>query len=163
MTPSHRDLTHLDESGRARMVDVSAKPETRRTAVARGFIRMEPATLQAIQAGTAPKGAVLAAAELAGIMAGKRTGELIPLCHILPAVSLKVVLTPDPALPGVRAEATARLSGSTGVEMEALTAVSLALLTLYDMVKAMDRGMRIEGIELVRKEGGASGTWEAGG
>lgn len=152
-------LTHLDPSGRARMVDVSEKPGTRRTAVAVGRIVMAPDTLAAVVAGSLPKGSVLAAAELAGIMAGKRTGELIPLCHLLPAVSVEVTLEPDPGLPGIRARATARIAGSTGVEMEALTAVSLALLTVYDMAKALDRGMRIEGIELMRKEGGQSGTW----
>jgi cyclic pyranopterin monophosphate synthase len=156
-------LTHLYESGRARMVDVTDKPETHRTAVATGRIVMRRETLDAMTAGSLPKGAVLAAAELAGIMAGKRTGELIPLCHILQAVSVGVILHPDPELPGVRAEATARVAGGTGVEMEALTAVSVALLTIYDMAKALDRGMRIEGIELVRKEGGRSGVWVRGG
>jgi len=159
MTDGPKPLTHLDSRGRPRMVDVSEKPETHRTAVARGWIRMAPSTLEAVLSGEAPKGSVLAAGELAGIMAGKRTGELIPLCHILPAVGIGVALTPDRGLPGIRAEATARISGSTGVEMEALTAVSVALLTIYDMTKAIDRGMRIEGIELVSKEGGVSGSW----
>lgn len=159
MSDNPPPLTHLDDTGRARMVDVGEKPPTGRTAVARGHIVMEQETLEAIVAASLPKGAVLSAAELAGIMAGKRTGELIPLCHILPAVSIGVTLQPDPELPGVRAEAWARVAGSTGVEMEALTAVSVALLTVYDMAKAVDRGMRIEGIELVRKEGGRSGTW----
>jgi len=162
MTDAPSPLTHLDSQGRPRMVDVSQKPETHRTAVARGWIRMHPSTLDAVLSGEAPKGSVLAAGELAGIMAGKRTGELIPLCHILPAVGIGVTLTPDRELPGIRAEATARIAGSTGVEMEALTAVSVALLTIYDMTKALDRGMRIEGIELVSKEGGRSGTWTVG-
>lgn len=157
MSDGPEGLTHLDDRGRPRMVDVSGKPGSRRTAVARGRIVMQPSTLEAILSGETPKGSVLAAAELAGIMAGKRTGELIPLCHVLPAVSMGVVLTPDPELPGIRAEATARIAGSTGVEMEALTAVSLALLTVYDMIKALDWTMRIEGIELVSKEGGRSG------
>lgn len=145
------------------MVDVSGKPETSRVAVARGRIVMAPSTLDAVLQGNVPKGAVLAAAELAGIMAGKRTGELIPLCHVLPAVGVEVELTPDRELPGIRAQATARVAGATGVEMEALTAVAVALLTVYDMAKALDRGMRIEGVELVHKEGGRSGTWMAGG
>ena len=161
MSDTPPPLTHLDPRGRPRMVDVSGKPETFRTAVAQGRILMTPETLQAVVAGSGPKGAVLAAAELAGIMAGKRTGELIPLCHILPAVSIGVVLSPDPSLPGIRAEATATVAGNTGVEMEALTAVSLALLTVYDMTKALDRTMRIDGVELVLKEGGRSGTWRA--
>lgn len=163
MADPYPSLTHLDEAGRARMVDVSGKADSSRTAIASGRIVMAPATLDAIVAGSLPKGAVFAAAELAGIMAGKRTGELIPLCHILPAVSVEVVLQPDPSLPGVRAEATARVGGGTGVEMEALTAVSMALLTIYDMAKSMDREMHIEGIELLRKEGGRSGTWVRSG
>jgi cyclic pyranopterin monophosphate synthase len=162
MTDGPSPLTHLDSRGRPRMVDVSETPETHRTAVARGWIRMDAATLEAVLSGEAPKGSVLAAGELAGIMAGKRTGELIPLCHILPAVGIGVALTPDRELPGIRAEATARIAGSTGVEMEALMAVSVALLTIYDMTKALDRGMRIEGIELVSKEGGRTGPWTAG-
>lgn len=159
MSDASSPLTHLDESGRARMVDVADKPDSHRAAVATGHIVMQRETLDAIVAESLPKGAVLSAAELAGIMAGKRTGELIPLCHILPAVSIGVTLRPDPELPGVRAEAWARVSGGTGVEMEALTAVAVALLTVYDMAKALDRGMRIGEIELVRKEGGRSGVW----
>ena len=162
MSDAPEGLTHLDPQGRPRMVDVSGKPESRRTAVARGRIVMQRSTLDAVLSGETPKGSVLAAGELAGIMAGKRTGELIPLCHILPAVSLGVVLTPDPDLPGIRARATARIAGSTGVEMEALTAVSLALLTVYDMTKALDWTMRIEGIELESKEGGRSGPRTVG-
>ncbi len=152
-------LTHLDARGRARMVDVGAKPGTRRTALAEGRIRMAPATLAAIRQGEVAKGDVLRVAEVAGVMAGKRAGELIPLCHILPAASVRVEASLDPELPGVRARAVARIEGRTGVEMEALTAVSVALLTIYDMAKAVDRGMVVQGIRLLRKEGGASGVW----
>ena len=155
------DLTHLDSQGRARMVDVSAKQATRRLAVAEGRIRMAPDTARAIRAGDAPKGDVLATARLAGIMAGKRAAELIPLCHPLPGTSVSMELSVDDALPGVIARAEAVVDASTGVEMEALTAVSVALLTVYDMAKAIDRGMRIEGVRLVLKEGGRSGRWEA--
>ena len=155
-------LTHLDARGRPRMVDVSDKPGTRRTAVAEGRISMAPATLAAIEEGEVAKGNVLRGAELAGVMAGKRTGELIPLCHILPAASIRVEVAPDPDLPGIRARAVARIAGRTGVEMEALTAVSVALLTVYDMAKAVDRGMVIEGVRLLRKEGGRSGVWQVG-
>ncbi len=146
------------------MVDVSEKAPTTRTAVAEGRIVMEAGTLERLlEAGGRPaKGDVLRVAELAGIQGAKRTGELIPLCHILPAVSVTVELEPDPELPGVRARARARIQGSTGVELEALTAVSLALLTVYDMGKAVDRGMRIEGIRLLEKGGGQSGEWRAG-
>lgn len=154
-------LTHLDAEGRPRMVDVADKDVTSREAVARGRIRMSPEALEAILEGRTPKGDVLKVAELAGIMAGKRTGELIPLCHVLPAVSLTVELEPDEELPGVRCRALARIAGKTGVEMEALTAVSVALLTVYDMVKSLDRGMRIEAVELTRKAGGRSGSWTA--
>ncbi len=153
-------LTHLDARGRPRMVDVSAKRDTRRTALAEGRIRMAPATLAAIQEGAVSKGHVLRVAEVAGVMAGKRTGELIPLCHLLPGASIQVEVVPEPDLPGVRARAVARIEGQTGVEMEALTAVSVALLTVYDMAKAVDRGMVIEGVRLLRKEGGRSGVWQ---
>lgn len=153
--------THLDDEGAARMVDVTAKDETVRVAVAVGRIRMEPATLEALVEGRTPKGEALAVARIAGIQAGKRTDQLIPLCHALPGASVTVTLEPDAALPGIRARAEARYRGRTGVEMEALTAVSVALLTLYDMCKAMDRGMVLEAVHLVRKEGGKSGTWEA--
>jgi cyclic pyranopterin phosphate synthase len=159
MNSPDRDLTHLDSQGRARMVDVSGKSESNRRAVAEGYIRMAPATLAAIQAGNGPKGEVLQVARLAGIQAGKRTGELIPLCHILPGASLSVELEPDQALPGIRVRATASIQGRTGVEMEALTATSIALVTIYDMVKALDRGMVMGDIRLVSKEGGASGSW----
>jgi cyclic pyranopterin phosphate synthase len=154
-------LTHVDAAGQARMVDVSAKPATRRRAVAEGRIRMAADTARRIAAGDAPKGDVLGTARLAGIMAGKRAAELIPLCHPLPGATLSVDLTVDEALPGVRARAEALVEASTGVEMEALTAVSVALLTVYDMAKALDRGMVIEGVRLVLKEGGRSGRWEA--
>jgi cyclic pyranopterin phosphate synthase len=154
-------LTHVDAEGRATMVDVTSKATTRRVALAEGAIVMEEATLSAILSGRTKKGDPLQVAELAGIMAGKKTADLIPLCHALPGASVHVTLEADPALPGVRARAQATYAGQTGVEMEALTAVSVALLTVYDMVKAIDRGMRIEGIRLLSKEGGASGRWSA--
>lgn len=154
-------FTHLDAEGRPRMVDVGDKEVTRRVAVAEGRIVTSAATVRAIAEGTAPKGNVLLVAQLAGITGAKRTADLIPLCHSLPLSSVEVELEVDEALPGVRARATARVEGRTGVEMEALTAVSVALLTIYDMCKARDRGMRMEAIRLVRKEGGRSGTWEA--
>jgi cyclic pyranopterin phosphate synthase len=156
-------FTHLDEQGRPRMVDVGEKPVTRRAAVAEGHIRTSRDTLSAITSGTAPKGDVLTVARLAGIMGAKRTADLIPLCHTLPLDAVEVELTPDESLPGIRARATARVEAKTGVEMEALTAVSCALLTVYDMCKARDRGMVMDGIRLVRKEGGRSGTWQEGG
>jgi cyclic pyranopterin phosphate synthase len=154
-------LTHFDDEGRPRMVDVTAKGVTVRSATALGHIVMLPATLARIRTGDTPKGNPLQVAELAGIMAGKRTADLIPLCHQLPGASIEVTLHADEDLPGVVAQATARIGGQTGVEMEALTAVSVALLTVYDMVKAVDRGMRIESIRLVAKEGGRSGAWSA--
>ena len=156
-------FTHLDESGRPRMVDVGGKAVTRRIAVAEGKIRMAPETLRAIVAGDTPKGNVLLIAQLAGITGAKRTPELIPLCHSVPLTSVEVDVKPDDALPGIRVTATVGVEARTGVEMEALTAVSCALLTVYDMCKARDRGMAIEGVRLLRKEGGRSGTWEAGG
>jgi cyclic pyranopterin phosphate synthase len=155
-------LTHMDEEGRPRMVDVSGKDVTARTARARGRIVMSPDTLRRIREGATDKGDVLKVAELAGIMGGKKTADLIPLCHQLPGASVEVELALDDDLPGVVATATARIAGQTGVEMEALTAVSVALLTVYDMVKAVDRGMRLEAIRLVSKEGGRSGSWSAG-
>ena len=154
-------LTHLDAEGRARMVDVTDKSATHRRAVAEGRIVMAASTLERIVAGDTPKGDVLRTAELAGVMGGKRTSDLIPLCHALPGASIRVTLEPDAALPGVRARAEAAVTDRTGVEMEALTAVSVALLTVYDMAKAVDRGMRIEGIRLLEKEGGRSGSWKA--
>ncbi|WP_336977119.1 cyclic pyranopterin monophosphate synthase MoaC [Altererythrobacter fulvus] len=152
-------LTHLDESGAARMVDVGAKAETARKAVATGRIRMSPEALDAIREGDAPKGDVLAAARIAGIMAAKKTGELIPLCHplSLDAVTVDFTFEDD----GVRATATASLTGKTGIEMEAMTATSIALLTVYDMAKAFDKGMVIEGVRLLAKSGGKSGEWRA--
>ena len=156
-------LTHFDESGRPRMVDVTGKDVTARVAVAEGRLAMAPETLERILSGRTPKGNPLQVAEVAGIMGGKRTAELIPLCHQLPGASIEVSVDPDPGLPGVVVRAEARIAGQTGVEMEALTAVSVALLALYDMVKGIDRGMRIDGIRLLRKEGGRSGTWTAAG
>jgi cyclic pyranopterin phosphate synthase len=155
------DLTHYDEKGRPRMVDVTAKDPTNRVAVAEGRIVMSPETLARIRRRETSKGDPLLVAELAGIMGGKRTADLIPLCHALPGATVSVALELDEALPGVVARAEARVSGPTGVEMEALTAVSVALLTVYDMLKAVDRGMRIEGVRLLHKEGGRSGTWSA--
>lgn len=153
-------LTHLDEDGRARMVDVSGKEATARTARAVGSLTCLPATLEQVKAGTSPKGAVIAAAELAGIMAAKRTAELIPLCHPLPLAKAAVRVEPDDALPGFRVEAEVRTNGVTGVEMEALTAVSVACLTLFDMLKAIDRSMVIGGIKVLSKSGGKSGDWK---
>jgi cyclic pyranopterin phosphate synthase len=158
---SAEKLTHFDAAGNAQMVDVSDKAVTDRTAVARGRVVMAPDTLSLILAGQAKKGDVLGVAQLAGIMGAKRTADLIPLCHPLALTKVALVLTPDPALPGIRIEATVKTSGQTGVEMEALTAVSTAALTVYDMVKAVDRGMRIENIHLALKEGGKSGRYEA--
>lgn len=151
--------THLDEAGNARMVDVTAKDSTRRVAVASGWIRMAPETLTALVEDRTPKGEAMTVARIAGIQAGKRTDQLIPLCHALPGASVSVELEPDDALPGVRCTAEARYAGKTGVEMEALTAVSVTLLTLYDMLKALDRGMEMGEIRLERKAGGASGDW----
>ena len=150
-------LTHLDSSGRARMVDISAKADTARVAVARGSVRMRPETLALIQSGRVEKGDVLAVARLAGVMAAKKTHELIPLCHPLLITDLDVQLYPDEGESAVHIEASVRSMGKTGVEMEALTAVAVAALTVYDMCKAADRAMRIEGVRLVRKSGGKSG------
>ena len=154
-------LTHIGEAGEARMVDVSEKAETERLAVAEGLVVMQPATLALIVEGNAKKGDVLGTARIAGIMAAKRTHDLIPLCHPLALSAVSVELEPVGELPGVRVRATVKLKGQTGVEMEALTAVSIACLTVYDMVKAADRGMRIEAIRLVSKSGGKSGAFEA--
>ena len=152
-------LTHLDSQGQARMVDVGGKPETARSATATGRIRMSPEALAAVRDGSGPKGDVLAAARIAGIMAAKKTGELIPLCHplSLDAVQVDFAFEAD----GVRATSRASLRGRTGVEMEAMTATSVALLTIYDMAKALDKGMTIEGVRLLEKTGGKSGTWRA--
>lgn len=152
-------LTHLDEQGAARMVDVGGKPATQRRAVASGRITMTPETLTAIREGNAPKGDVLASARIAGIMAAKRTGDLIPLCHPLGLEAVTIDF--DYETDGLRATATASLTGKTGVEMEAMTAVSVALLTIYDMAKAIDKGMVIAELRLIAKTGGKSGDWRA--
>jgi len=154
-------LSHFDDQGRARMVDVSDKAVTDRVAVAEGRVRMAPGTLALITDGRAGKGDVLGVARLAGIMAAKKTAELIPLCHPLPITRVALDLVPDPALPGIRITATVRTAGRTGVEMEALTAVAVAGLTVYDMVKAADRAMVLDGIRLILKDGGTSGRYEA--
>jgi len=156
-------LTHLDQKGAAHMVDVGDKAETVRIAVAEGHVVMQAQTLAIVRDGEAKKGDVLGTARLAGIMAAKRAHELIPLCHPLLLTKIAVDLTIDEALPGVRVRAEVKLTGKTGVEMEALTAVSVACLTVYDMVKAVDRAMHIEGIQLVHKSGGKSGTYELAG
>jgi cyclic pyranopterin phosphate synthase len=154
------DLTHLDKAGHARMVDVGDKPVTAREAVAEGRVRMSRETLQKALSGNAKKGSVTAAAEFAGIMAAKKTAELIPLCHQVPLSSIKVEIASDEAARALVVRALARTQGQTGVEMEALTAVSVACLTIYDMLKATDRGMVIEGIALLEKSGGASGDYK---
>jgi cyclic pyranopterin monophosphate synthase len=154
-------LSHFDDRGQAHMVDVSGKPVTDRMAVAAGTVRMTAETLALIVEGRAKKGDVLSVARLAGIMAAKKTADLIPLCHPLPITKVALELTPDPSLPGVRIEATVKTSGQTGVEMEALTAVSVAALTVYDMVKAVEKSMVIDGIRLILKDGGKSGRYEA--
>ena len=152
-------FTHFDASGNAVMVDVSAKPVTDRTATARARVVMDPDTLAMIEAGTAKKGDVLGVARLAGIMAAKRTSGLIPLCHPLPITAVVVDLVPDRAASAVEIAATVRTTGQTGVEMEALTAASIAALTVYDMCKSVDRGMRVEGLRVVHKAGGKSGEF----
>ena len=153
-------LTHIDDTGAARMVDVGAKDATTRVAIAEGAIRMTPETLALIAAGGVKKGDVISTARIAGIMAAKRTYELIPLCHPLAISSVTVDIDADGNLPGLRVRATVTITGQTGVEMEALTAVSVALLTIYDMAKAADRGMEITDVRLVEKRGGKSGTWK---
>ena len=160
MSQPATNLTHFDDQGRAHMVDVSDKPVTARIAVARGAVKMSPETLALITEGRAKKGDVLGVARLAGIMAAKKTADLIPLCHPLPITKVSLDLTPDPGLPGIVVEATVKTSGQTGVEMEALTAVSVACLTIYDMVKAVEKSMSIEGIRLILKDGGKSGRYE---
>ena len=154
-------LTHLGKRGQARMVDVSDKAATERIAVAQGRVVMSAKTLDLVLRGDAKKGDVLGAARIAGIMAAKKTHELIPLCHPLPITKVAVDIEPDHSLPGFVLQATVKVTGQTGVEMEALTAVSVACLTLYDMVKAVEKGMRIEGIHLVEKRGGKSGVYRA--
>ncbi len=154
-------LTHLDEAGKARMVDVGDKAVTARIAAAEGHLRCSAETLRIVQQGKAPKGAVIQTAELAGIMAAKRTAELIPLCHPLPLAKIAVSIEPDGELPGFRVHAEARTTAQTGVEMEALTAVSVACLTLFDMLKAVDRTMAISDVQVTAKSGGRSGSWPA--
>jgi cyclic pyranopterin monophosphate synthase len=154
-------LSHLGRGGQARMVDVSAKPDSERVAIAEGRVLMQPKTLAVVRSGNAKKGDVLGAARIAGIMAAKRTHELIPLCHPLALTQVEVDVEPDAKLPGVMVKARVKVAGKTGVEMEALTAVSVACLTIYDMVKAVERGMRIDGIRLVEKRGGKSGHFRA--
>lgn len=152
-------LTHLNPSGDPSMVDVTGKDPSSRSAIAEGWLRCSDAAYKRLTGNANPKGNVEQVASLAGIMAGKRTADLIPLCHALPGASVTVTITRDPELPGLRAEAEARYAGRTGVEMEALTAVSVALLTAYDMLKAVDKGMVLENVRLVKKTGGASGSW----
>jgi cyclic pyranopterin phosphate synthase len=155
-------LSHFDEGGQAHMVDVSEKSVTDRIAVAEGWVKMRPETLALVEAGTAKKGDVLGIARLAGIMGAKKTADLIPLCHPLPITKVTVDLTPDCDLPGVRIAATVKTTGQTGVEMEALTAVSVAALTVHDMLKAAEKSIEIGGIRVVLKDGGKSGRYEAG-
>ncbi|SFR04912.1 cyclic pyranopterin monophosphate synthase MoaC [Poseidonocella sedimentorum] len=155
------DLTHFDADGRAHMVDVSDKPSTDRIAQAEGFVRMAEETFALIRDGKAKKGDVLGVARLAGIMGAKKTADLIPLCHPLPITKVALDLTPDETLPGIRIKATVKTTGQTGVEMEALTAVTTAALTVYDMAKAVDRAMEIGGIRVILKDGGKSGRYEA--
>ena len=161
MAAAKKQLTHLGRKGEARMVDVSAKAVTEREAVAAGCVVMQPATLDIVRKGDAQKGDVLGTARIAGIMAAKRTHELIPLCHPLALAKVEVELTANDKLPGIDVSARVKVAGKTGVEMEALTAVSVACLTIYDMVKAVDRGMRIENIRLLEKSGGRSGHYRA--
>ncbi|WP_266018072.1 cyclic pyranopterin monophosphate synthase MoaC [Brucella intermedia] len=154
-------LTHIDQSGAANMVDVGSKDETERQAVAEGSVRMKPETLALILEGNAAKGDVIGTARLAGIMAAKKTSDLIPLCHPLMLTKVAVEIEPDHTLPGLRVRALAKLKGRTGVEMEALTAVSVTCLTIYDMAKAVDKHMEIGGIRVIEKSGGKSGDWTA--
>lgn len=154
------DLSHVDQTGQARMVDVTDKAITDRFARATGVIRMKSETLAAIQRNSLAKGDVLSVAKVAGVMAAKRTAELIPLCHPLPLTDVQVAITPDESLPGLRVEASARTSGKTGVEMEAMTAVAVSLITVYDMAKAVDKAMQISDICLLEKSGGRSGHWQ---
>ena len=156
------ELSHVGPGGEARMVDVSHKRITNRVARAEGFIRMKAETLAAIRENSIAKGDVVATARIAGVLAAKRTAELIPLCHPLPLTDIQVAITPDDALPGLRCEATVKTTERTGVEMEALTAVSVSLLTVYDMAKAVDRGMSITDIRLLEKDGGRTGHWTRG-
>jgi cyclic pyranopterin phosphate synthase len=161
VSPPTSPLTHIDQRGEARMVDVSDKGVTERVAVAEGRVLMQKGTLDLVLAGNAMKGDVLGAARLAGIMAAKRTHGLIPLCHPLPISKVEIEINPEHALPGFLVRSTVKVTAKTGVEMEALTAVSIACLTIYDMVKAVERGIRIDGIRLLHKSGGKSGEWKA--
>jgi cyclic pyranopterin phosphate synthase len=156
-----KKLSHLGARGEARMVDVSGKPTTERVAIAEGCVIMQPKTLEIVRKGDVKKGDVLGVARVAGILAAKRTHELIPLCHPLALSQVQVEAEPDERLPGVRVTASVKVAGPTGVEMEALTAVSVACLTIYDMVKAVERGMRIDGVRLIEKRGGRSGHYRA--
>ena len=161
--PVPTPLTHIDQRGEARMVDVTEKGATERIAIAEGRVLMRKETLDIVLEGNAMKGDVLGAARLAGIMAAKRTHGLIPLCHPLPLTNVEIDINPEHSLPGFLVQSTVKVTAKTGVEMEALTAVSIACLTIYDMVKAVQRGIRIEGIRLLHKSGGKSGEWNAGG
>jgi cyclic pyranopterin monophosphate synthase len=156
------ELTHLDEHGQARMVDVGSKAETQREAIAEGRVRMRPETLALLRTGNLPKGDVLGTARVAGIMAAKRTSDLIPMCHTLLLTYVALEFAFDETLPAVEIRATVRCQGQTGVEMEALTAVSVAALTIYDMAKAVERGMLIENVHLLEKRGGKTGEWHSG-
>lgn len=162
MQSDDRSLSHVAADGAAKMVDVTAKPETERVARAAGSIRMAAATLAAIRANTLKKGDVIAVARVAGVMAAKRTSELIPLCHPIPLTDVQVEITPDDSLPGLRAEATVRCFGRTGVEMEAISAVCVTLITVFDMVKAVDRDLIVSDIRVLEKSGGRSGSWKRG-
>ena len=154
-------LSHIDAAGQAHMVDVGQKPETDRTAIAEGRVLMQVQTLDAILKGDAKKGDVIGAARIAGVMGAKRTADLVPLCHPIALTKVEIDIAPDARLPGLIVRATAATHGRTGVEMEALTAVAVACLTIYDMAKAIDRGMRIDGVRLIEKRGGKSGLWRA--
>jgi cyclic pyranopterin monophosphate synthase len=158
--PQNQSLSHLDETGQANMVDVSHKTSTRREAIAQAIIRMNLETFDAIEQGNTPKGDVLSTARLAGIMAAKQTANLIPLCHPLPLTGIQVSIAANPELPGYEIQATVKTKAETGVEMEALTAVSVAALTLYDMAKALEKSITIESIRLIHKSGGKSGDWQ---
>lgn len=160
MTSDDQPLSHVGAEGEARMVDVSAKPETERVARAEGSIRMAPATLAAIRANTLKKGDVIAVARVAGVMAAKKTAELIPLCHPIALTDVQIDIAPDDALPGLRVEAIARTFGRTGVEMEAISAVCVTLITVFDMTKAVDKGMVLSDIRVLEKSGGRSGSWQ---
>jgi cyclic pyranopterin phosphate synthase len=162
MTPDDRSLSHVGDDGAARMVDVTGKAETERVARAGGSISMAPATLEAIRSNTLKKGDVISVARVAGVMAAKRTAELIPLCHPVAVTDVQIEITPDDRLPGLRVEATVRSFGRTGVEIEAISAVCVTLITVFDMAKAVDRGMVLNDVRVLAKSGGRSGSWTAG-